>query len=130
MSEITWEELQELIREVEQKQAERKRLRKHPYTLDLIRALWPYGERGHWRVDVIDKVWRLRNDASVTRPSSFENTVQAAYNYYCSASNVFVAREADLADALFYPVGRKGSGRWAVDRERAGTWLKRKKLEP
>ena len=26
MSEITWEELQELIREVEQKQAERKRL--------------------------------------------------------------------------------------------------------
>jgi hypothetical protein len=31
---------------------------------------------------------------------------------------------------LFYPVGRKGSGRWAVDRERAGTWLKRKKLEP
>ena len=44
MSEITWEELQELIREVEQKQAERKRLREHPYTLDLIRALWPYGE--------------------------------------------------------------------------------------
>ena len=38
MSEITWEELQELIREVEQKQAERKRLREHPYTLDLIRA--------------------------------------------------------------------------------------------
>ena len=70
MSEITWEELQELIREVEQKQAERKRLREHPYTLDLIRALWQYGERGHWRVDVIDKVWRLRNDASVTRPSS------------------------------------------------------------
>jgi len=22
---------------------------------------------------------------------------------------------------LFYPVGREGSGRWAVDRERAGT---------
>ncbi len=34
MSEITWEELQELIRELEQKQAERKRLREHPYTLD------------------------------------------------------------------------------------------------
>ena len=44
MSEITWEELQELIREVEQKQAERKRLREHPYALDLIRVLWPYGD--------------------------------------------------------------------------------------
>jgi hypothetical protein len=91
--------------------------------------LWPYGERGHWRVDVIDKVWRLRNDASVTAPASFENTVQAAYNYYCSASNVFAGRKADLGEALFYPVGRKGSGRWAVDRNRAVAWLKRKKLE-
>lgn len=129
MSEITWEELQELIREVEQQQAERKRLREHPYALDLIRVLWPYGERGYWRGDTIDKVWRLRSDARVTTPSSFEHTVQASYNYYCSASDVFAARKADLAEALFYPVGRKGSGRWAVDRMRAVSWLKRKKLE-
>lgn len=123
--EMTDEEFEELIREVER----RERLKAHPYALDLIRALWPYGERGYWRGDVIDKVWRRRNDASVTTPKSFEKTVQASYNYYCSASDVFAARKADLAEGSFYPVGRKGSGRWAVDRDRAVAWLKTKKLE-
>ena len=44
MGEMTFEELEELIREVEQEEAERKRLREHPYALDLIRVLWPYGD--------------------------------------------------------------------------------------
>jgi hypothetical protein len=62
-------------------------------------------------------------------PNKFEATVQSAYNHHCEKSEVFIQRNANPDDGLFYPVGYKGSGRWAVHRSHAEAWLKRKKLE-
>jgi hypothetical protein len=62
-------------------------------------------------------------------PEKFVNAVQSVYNQHCEKSDVFIGRNATLDEALFYPVGHKGSGRWAVNRERAEAWLIRKNLE-
>jgi hypothetical protein len=114
----------ELIRDAEAKQLKNE----NPYVLQLIRVLWPFGERGLARRHVIERVWRLRNEIGVAMPKAFGATVQSAYNHHCEHSDVFVARNVSLDEALFYPVGRKGSGQWAINRNRAETWLRRKSL--
>jgi hypothetical protein len=121
--------LEELIREFEQKIEARNLRNENPYVLHLIRVLWPFAEGGLIRRYAIERVWRLRNGVGVRMPEEFEATVQSAYNNHCEKSDVFVRRNAKLEEALFYPVGRKGSGRWAVDRSRAEAWLRKKNLE-
>ena len=118
--------LDELIAEVEAADAKRQIRRENPYALHLIRVLWPHGERGWYRLDAIDAVWRRREPIGVNMPKKFENTVQSDYNRHTSSSSQFSGKPED---DLFYPVGRKGSGRWAVHRDRAERWLRQKKLD-
>src|SRR5258708_24822630 len=117
--------IDELVREVE---AQSLRL-ENPYAVHLIQVLWPSAERGMIRRDAIKRVWRLRNDVGGRMPEKFTATVQSAYNHHCEVSKVFARRKASPEEGLFYPVGYKGSGLWAVHRSRAEAWLKRKKLE-
>jgi hypothetical protein len=117
--------LDELVREIEAQNLKTD----NPYALHLIQVLWPFAERGLLRRHAIERVWRLRHDAGIKMPDAFTATVQSAYNNHCEDSDVFIRRNANLKNALFYPVGRKGSGRWAVHRDRAETWLQQKKLE-
>jgi hypothetical protein len=119
----------ELIREFEQKIETRKLRNENPHVMHLIRILWPFAEGGLIRRYAIERVWRLRNGVGVRMPKEFEAAVQSAFNNYCEKSDVFVRRNAKVEEALFYPVGRKGSGRWAVDRNRAEAWLKKKNFE-
>ncbi|HUC16783.1 MAG TPA: hypothetical protein VMA37_03735 [Acetobacteraceae bacterium] len=109
---------------------ERSNRLKNPYLLHMIKVLWPYDTRGLRRVDIIDRVRSMRPPSSkLPMPRAFEETVQSAYNHYCSESEVFKKRGAGPDEALFYPVGRKGSGKWAVRRDRAREWLLKHEFE-
>ena len=121
MTEITLEEIEQYV-------IERERRRKNSWAACLVRVLWPYSERGMLRLDAIYAVQELRTRLGVSIPPTLEHTVQSAYNSHCEGSKVFAARNVDEAEAFFHPVGRKGSGRWAVYRGRVEVWLKKKRL--
>ena len=105
---------------------EAKKLRgDNPYVLHLIKVLWPYGAKGLRRVDVIYRVWQVPEATHLPTPKKFEHTVQSAYNHHSSHSSVF---KGSPDDDLFYPVGGKGSGIWAVHMNKIEAWLKKKKL--
>jgi len=127
MSDDNLDWLDEIIAEIEADEAKRKLKRENPYALDLIRVLWPYGEKGWYRLDAIHAVWKRRDQTGVNMPKKFESTVQSDYNRHTSTSSVFSGKPED---DLFYPVGGKGSGRWAVHRDRAKAWLLQKRLKP
>ena len=55
--------------------------------------------------------------------------VQSAFNQYCSQSLVFRKRGGQPEEELFYSVGGKGSGIWAVRRDGAREWLTKKAFE-
>jgi hypothetical protein len=107
-----------------------KKLRQeNPYVLHLIKVLWPRGERGLRRIDVIDRIFQTRFPTGLNIPKEFEKTVQSAYNHHCWHSSVFQRRNGKPEEELFYPVGGKGSGIWAVNRERAAEWLRNHQFE-
>jgi hypothetical protein len=97
--------------------------RNHPYVGDLIRTLWPY-ENGLRRPMVMHELERQRRKAGLPIPASFEEAVQSSYNQYSIDSVVFRKRNRPDSEALFYSPDGKGSGKWAVHRERASLWLK------
>jgi hypothetical protein len=121
--------LDELLQKAEAKQAASNLRRENPYALHLIKVLAPYGTNGLARVDAIYRVWQLRRPTDVNMPKEVVGTVQSAYNHHCADSNVFKRRSGKPEEALFHPVGGKGSGRWAVDLDKAKAWLKGKRLE-
>jgi hypothetical protein len=84
--------LDEIIAEIEADDAKRKLKRENPYALHLIRVLWPYGERGWYRLDAIDAVWKRREPTGVNMPKKFESTVQSDYNRHTSTSSVNLLR--------------------------------------
>lgn len=107
----------------EDKIAELRRTR--PWVRDLIRVLWPYDKRGRRRLLVIEELWRLRNPSGLPMPRKFEHTVQSTFNHHTSQSSRWNGRAED--DLFFSPEG-KGSGLWAVHRDRAEAWLLRHEL--
>ncbi len=125
---ISEEELDQLLREVEQEMAAKKRRRDNPYVLHLIKVLWGHGTRGLRRDLVIDRVFELRGASGVTMPiKKFGHAVQSAFNRHNGQSNTF---NLPPEDDLFYPVGGKGSGVWAVHLNKIEPWLRKKKLQP
>jgi len=124
---ISDEELDRLLREVEEELAAKKRRREQPYVLDLIKVLWPYGARGLRGDFVIRRVWELRQPSGLNIPKKFEQAVQSAFNRHNGQSLTF---ELPPDDDLFYPVGGKGSGIWSVHSHKVEWWLRKKRLRP
>ena len=71
------------------------------------------------------QVWTLRKPKDLPMPKKFEQTVQSAFNHHSAQSSVF---KSGPEDDLFYSPGGKGSGYWAVHRDKAEAWLRRKAL--
>ena len=109
--------------------AELKRKRKqHTYVEDLIRLLLPY-KGGLSRRRVLDMLERQRRKDGLPIPVKFEEAVQSAYNQNCSDSAVFRRKNRPASDAPFYWPGGAGSGKWAVDAERARNWLQKRRRD-
>jgi hypothetical protein len=120
--------LLDTLEELQQKAESKKIRRENPYVLDLIKVLWRY-KAGFGRTYVIDRIWELRQSKDLPMPKTFESTVQSAFNSHCEDSTVFRKRDVGPEQALFYSVGGKGSGRWAVHHQRAKEWVSKKKIE-
>jgi hypothetical protein len=118
-------DLDELIRLAEAADANRKLRQERPWARDIIRVLW--GVRSMSMDRLIRQLWDLRNPSGLPMPKRFRETVQSCLNQHTSQSKVF-ARLDRPEDDLFYSPGGKGSGTWAVHRERAVTWLKKRSL--
>ena len=102
---------------------------RHPYVADLVRVLLPYPE-GVRRSLAIFELEKQRRQDGLPIPATFKAAVQSSHNHYSVDSEIFKKRGAPGEKALFYSPGGKGSGRWAVDPERALHWLKTKLGEP
>jgi len=124
MAEIDLRDLEiteDILREV-QAAWDAKLLRlKHPYVFDLIRVLAPYPKLK--RTIALDAMWRTRKDAGLPIPKSFDNSVQAALQYYCEESQVFKRRGGEPGEALFRWPDGPGAGVWALVRETARPWV-------
>lgn len=112
------------LRDIEAKAATQKLKRQNPWVYDLILVLLPY-PNGLSRNTIIDWIERKRKAKGLPMPAKFEETVQAAYNAHSEASSVF---KGQPGEALFYPVGGKGSGKWALHRDVAIAWLRQRGL--
>jgi hypothetical protein len=73
---------------------------------------------------VLHDLYRQRKKDGLPIPQSFEEAVQSSYNQYSIDSAVFKKRNLPDSEAIFYAPGGKGSGRWAVNNERASAWMK------
>jgi hypothetical protein len=127
---ITLEELEKALADFDvgayfaAKQARRER----PWVRDIIAVLYP--RPNGIRIErLVDELWAMR-EKSLPMPEKFRDTVQSRLNHYTSQSLIFSGRNAGPEDDLFYSPQGKGSGTWAVHRERAIAWLKRKGLPP
>ena len=95
----------------------------HPYVADLIGLLLPYRNNGMRRSMVLRMLEKERKNAGLPIPPTFEQSVQSAYNGHCFDSLTFRRPESE---ALFYSPEGKGSGKWAVNAERAQAWLEKR----
>jgi DNA repair photolyase len=98
----------------------------HPYVVDLIRVLEPHAPNGLARQSVLRALEKNRADAGLRIPPKFEQAVQRVYNWYSIDSTVFAKRKVTESEGLFYSPAGKGSGIWAINRDRAAAWLKAK----
>lgn len=117
------ENIDQLLADVEQKEASRKLRRKHPYTKDLIEVLLPY-PKGLTRTVVIACLERQRRENGLPIPVKFEHVIQSVYNHHSIDSSVFKKRGAPESEGLFYSPQGKGSGQWAVREAEAQAWLR------
>ena len=112
------------------KKLELKRLRSaHPYVVDLIRVLWRHGAEGIERQKVLDALERQREREGLPIPNKFQEAVQGSYNAHCVGYRAFEKSKLMDSEAPFFSPGGKGSGIWAVDRDKALTWLKKENFE-
>jgi hypothetical protein len=95
----------------------------HPYVGDLIAVLNGY-PNGRKRLRVMEVMEQERSDLGLPVPKRFEQTVQAVYQRHSADSDVFIAQRLPDEKPLFFSVGRKGSGTWAVDEQAAIAWLR------
>jgi hypothetical protein len=119
-------DIEELFRAVDEADALRKVRKDRPWGRDIIKVLWEV--RPWMSMDQLTrKLWTLRNPSGLPMPKAFKETVQSALNQHTSQSQVF-ARRGKPEDDLFYSPKGKGSGTWAVHRDRAVAWLKSRGL--
>lgn len=98
---------------------------RNPYVLDMIEILRPCGPRGLRRADLISRIRQIRLSTGAIVPKQFARSVQAAFNRHSSQSLRF---KGPAHNDLFYSVGGKRSGVWAVHSTRAQIWLDRRML--
>jgi hypothetical protein len=119
-------DIDELMRAVDAADAQRKLRKGRPWGRDIIQVLW--GARPWMSMDQLTReLWTLRGSSGLPMPKKFKETVQSALNQHTSQSQVF-ARLGKPEDDLFYSPQGKGSGTWAVRRERAVAWLRSRSL--
>ena len=118
--------LDALFREVEETIRLANLKKEHTYVEDLIKLLLPH-KQGMSRQAVLHTLEKQRRDVGLHIPEKFEPSIQSAYNQHCVDSRVFRRRKLPDAEAPFYSPGGKGSGRWAVNHERAKAWLEKRK---
>jgi hypothetical protein len=104
---------------------EKKKLREdRPWVYDIIRVLW--GSQSHRSMQALCRdLWHIRNPSSLPMPKQFERTVQSAINAHTSQSSRWNGKPEN---DLFYSPEGKGSGTWAVHRDRAVAWLQAREL--
>ncbi|MCY4191779.1 MAG: hypothetical protein OXC54_09980 [Rhodospirillaceae bacterium] len=118
------EAVKRLLRELDEEKALRQKRRKHSYVEDLINLLLPY-KNGLSRRTVLDNLEQQRKKDGLPIPPRFEEAVQSSYNQNCSDYAAFRKRGLSASEAPFYSPGGSGSGKWAVDTERAKNWLRK-----
>lgn len=96
---------------------------KHPYVGDLIKVLIGFA-KGRPRRRVIEILERERTETGLSIPLKFEEAVQACFNRHSADSSVFRSKKLLNEEPLFYSIGGKGSGTWAVNEIDALDWLK------
>lgn len=116
------DELDLLLEEVREQIKRREWKRANPYVADLIAVLRPYKD-GLERQHVMSAIGKLRRNKGLPIPTKLEEVVQSAFQSHSCEYAAFQRRGASASDDLFYPVGSKGSGVWAVHIERATKWL-------
>ncbi len=106
--------------------ARKRARREHPWMRDLIAILYPR-PNGLTMEQLLRELEVIREKA-LPMPKKLRETVQSILNNYTSQSAIFQKRLAPVDDDIFYSPEGKGSGTWAVNRDRAVVWLSRKAL--
>ena len=119
------------FREDLRRSEEQKRLRKsYPWLGSLIDVLLNSSSTGMPRLAVIRELRRQRKAHGLPMPKEFEGTIQHYYNQNCLGYSGFRKRKLPETEALFYSPEGKGSGIWAVHRERGAAWIKQNFRSP
>jgi len=116
-------DLDELLKWYDEHVAAKKLRSENPQVRDLIEVLraYPNGLGRTWAIDEIEK---RRKAKGLTIPLSFENSIQSAYNQHSVDSAEWRKRGSKAETGLFFSPGGKGSGKWAVNQDRAAAWLR------
>jgi hypothetical protein len=119
---LTWEQMEEKADKI---LAGRRLQKSRPWAYDISRVLW--ASRSVSMHQLTQRLWDLRNPSGLPMPKRFQRTVQSALNHHTSQSIGFNRKPED---DLFYSPEGKGSGTWAVHRERAAAWAEAHALPP
>jgi hypothetical protein len=76
-----------------------------------------------------ETLWKLRCSTDPVR-KNFRASIYATLSLHTSQSIAFRQKCKTPAQDLFFSPGGKGSGTWAVHRERAEAWLRRRMKTP
>jgi hypothetical protein len=112
----------EFLRQIQEAWDARLLRLKNPYVFDLIKVLAPYPKLR--RSIAIDSLWRNRRNAGLLIPPTFDESVQAALQYYCRDSSVFKKRKVPPNQALFCWPDGKNEGVWALVHDNARAWVR------
>ncbi len=96
-----------------------------PWVYDIIRVLWGAPKDGVSMDFLCRNLWKIRDPSGLPTPKEFRATVQSALNQHTAQSSVWTGNSED--DLFHSPLG-KGSGTWAVHRQRAIAWLNKRDL--
>jgi hypothetical protein len=95
------------------------------WTADIIYVLWNVSGRMHMN----QLVQRLRNIRKETKSlEQLTPIVQSVLNNHTSQSHVWAKNGSRPEDDLFFSPGGKGTGEWALHKDRAAAWLKARGL--
>jgi hypothetical protein len=78
--------------------------------------------------DLMTELWHIRAPSGLNMPKAFRATVQSTLNQHTAQSSEWQKNGAKPEDDLFCSPRGKGSGTWAVHRERALEWVKTHEL--
>ena len=78
--------------------------------------------------DLCSELWHLRKPSGINMPRAFRKTIQSILNQHTAQSSVWRDLGAKQDDNLFYSPRGKGSGTWAVYRDRAEEWIRSRRL--